>query len=131
MKILRIDMKTREAKTEASLKEHEIIGNRGFIAEIMLSEVPPTCHPLSGYNKLIFATGPLTNTGVPTAGRLSVGGKSPLTEGIKEANSGGIFAGHLVSNGIKAIIVENKPSDDGLYTLVVSEKSASWFPARS
>ncbi len=124
MKILRVDMEKLETKLEDTPGEYDIIGNRGYIAEIMNKEVPPTCHPLSAHNKLIFATGPMANTGVPTAGRLSVGGKSPLTEGIKESNSGGIFAGHLVSNGIKAIVVEDKPADPDLYTLVVSEKES-------
>ena len=121
-------MRTLDVALEASPEEYELIGNRGYIAETMLKEVPPPCHPLSAQNKLIFATGPLANTGVPTAGRLSVGGKSPLTEGIKEANSGGIFAGHLVSNGIKAIIVEDKPMDADLHVLVASETECQLVP---
>lgn len=121
MRILRADMKKLQVRLEESPKEHELMGNRGVTAEIITKEVPPTCHPLSEFNKIIFATGPLAGTGVPTAGRLSIGGKSPLTGGIKESNSGGIFAGVLVSNGIKAIVVENKPEDLDSYVLVVSQ----------
>jgi aldehyde:ferredoxin oxidoreductase len=121
MKIIRVDMGSLQVLTEEIPKEYEILGNRGLIAKTMINEVTPTCHPLSRFNKLIFASGPLAGTGVPTAGRLSVGGKSPLTGGIKESNSGGIFAGKLVQNGIKAIIIEDKPEDTSLYTLVVSQ----------
>ena len=47
--------------------------------------------PLSPDNPLIFSAGPFAGTNFSNANRLSVGCKSPLTGGIKEANSGGTF----------------------------------------
>lgn len=129
MKIIRVNMESLEVRTEKLPREYEILGNRGLIAKVMIKEVPPTCHPLSRFNKLIFANGPLAGTGVPTAGRLSIGGKSPLTGGIKESNSGGVFAGKLVQNGIKVIIIEDKPKDSNLYTLVVSQDQCEIVPS--
>jgi len=41
--------------------------------------------------------------------RISIGGKSPLTGGVKEANAGGTTGLHLILLGIKALIVEDKP----------------------
>jgi hypothetical protein len=64
MKILRVDMEKLQTSTEEVPEGNRIIGNRGMIAKIMLKEVPPTCHPLSRFNKLILATGPFAGTGV-------------------------------------------------------------------
>jgi len=76
-------------------------------------EIYPQCDPLGPQNKLIIATSPLDGLGITCAGRLSVGGESPLTGGIKEANSGGVAATKLVKQGIKAIIVEGLPEKGG------------------
>jgi aldehyde:ferredoxin oxidoreductase len=48
--------------------------------------------PLSEENVLVFTTSPLTGTGAPTSGRLHATFKSPLTDGIGSANSGGHWA---------------------------------------
>ena len=49
----------------------------------------PGCDALGPDNMLVMAPGVLAGTAAPTSGRISVGGKSPLTGGIKEANAGG------------------------------------------
>ena len=43
-------------------------------------------------NPLIFSAGPFAGTSFSNANRTSVGCKSPLTGGIKEANGGGSFS---------------------------------------
>lgn len=52
-------------------------------------------------NKLVFCPGLLGDTTTPCHGRLSIGGKSPLTGTIKEANAGGTFAKRMVSLGLR------------------------------
>ena len=47
----------------------------------------------------------------PTSGRISFGAKSPLTGGIKEANSGGNPGQDLMKLGYRAIIVKGQPAD--------------------
>ena len=64
-------------------------GGRNLIAKLLLREVPPTCDPIGRYNKLIISEGLLGDTILATAGRLSIGGKSPLTGGAKESSVGG------------------------------------------
>jgi hypothetical protein len=59
--------------------------------------------------KLIFAPGIVTGTSAPTSARVSVGGKSPLTGGIKESNAGAAWAPALADMQIKALIVEGQP----------------------
>jgi aldehyde:ferredoxin oxidoreductase len=115
-------------KEEASGKLGEL-GGRGLTSGMVASEVPATCHPLSAENKLVIAPGTLTGTGAPCSGRLSAGAKSPLTRTIKEANSGGMAAIALSTCGIQAIVLEGKPSGDGLYRLVVNSDGVTIEPA--
>jgi len=86
----------------------KFVGGRAIIDYWMNEYVSPTVHPLSEGNQLIVATGLLAGTSAPSSGRLSIGGKSPLTGGIKEANVGGT-AGHKLGRlGVQAIVVEGK-----------------------
>jgi len=65
---------------------------RYLIAKKLLEEGVASVDPMSADNPLIFSAGPFAGTNFSNANRLSVGCKSPLTGGIKEANSGGTFA---------------------------------------
>ena len=55
------------------------------------------------------------------SGRLSIGCKSPLTGGIKEANSGGQAAQVMGRLGYAAIILEGKVPDDSLYKIFINK----------
>ena len=68
-----------------------------------------TCDPLGDGNKLIFAPGLLVGHMLSSTDSISVGGKSPLTGGIKEANAGGRTGLHMAIMGIHALIIEDKP----------------------
>lgn len=124
MEILRVDMSQLSASREALPERHRDWGGRGLIGKIMQDEVPPTCAPLGKENKLIIANGPLAGTRVSSTGRLSVGGKSPLTGGIKEANAGGTAGDAMARLGLRAIVVQDVPADGGLYLLKVGKDSA-------
>jgi len=111
-KILRINMSDLSSKWEDLPNEYETFAGRALTSSIVAKEVDPTCDPLGKFNKLVIAPGLLAGTTAPSSGRLSVGGKSPLTGGIKEANAGGLTGGKLGRLGINAIIIEGKlPSD--------------------
>jgi aldehyde:ferredoxin oxidoreductase len=110
-KILRINMSDLSAKMEEVPEAYRKLGGRGLTAAILEREVPPTCDPLGMENKLVWAPGVLGGTMVPCSGRLSVGAKSPMTKGIKEANSGGAMAQKLARLGIKAVIFEGKAKE--------------------
>jgi aldehyde:ferredoxin oxidoreductase len=118
-KILRINMSDLKITEEPFKEKYAGLGGRGLVARVMLDEVPPTCDPWGPDNKLILATTALTGTGLACVNRLSVGCKSPLTLGIKEANVGGTIAASMANHGIRLIIIEGKPSDDGLWTVRV------------
>ncbi len=110
-KLIRVDMTSQTATSEDFPAEWDVLGGRALSAKILLAECDPTCDPLGPDNVLVFAPGVLAGTAAPTSGRISVGGKSPLTGAIKEANAGGQPGQHLMKLGYRAIIVKGKPSD--------------------
>jgi aldehyde:ferredoxin oxidoreductase len=118
-----------ETNWEPVRPEYECLGGRALIAGILLSEVPPQSDALGPNNKLIFAPGLLGGTNLSSAGRLSVGGKSPLTGGVKEANCGGSGGSDLARLGIKALVVEGQPAPGKLYLLYISGTKAELLPA--
>jgi aldehyde:ferredoxin oxidoreductase len=129
-KLIRIDMSKVNAKVVNTPTKFSRFGGRALSSHIIATEVPPTSHPLSQNNKLIFAPGLLAGTAAPNSGRLSVGAKSPLTGGIKEANVGGT-AGHMLGRlGIKAIIIEGQPKNEDRYVVKVDKKGVEIVPSR-
>jgi aldehyde:ferredoxin oxidoreductase len=105
-KIMRVNLSELKANVEDIPKEYHELGGRGLTSHIISREVPPTTDPLGPKNKLIFSPGILAGTSVPSSGRLSVGAKSPLTNGIKEANFGGAVAQKLAKLGLRAVVIE-------------------------
>ena len=115
MWILRLNMTDRTYRLDEVPEAYKHLGGHGLTSTIVHDEVPPLCHPLGPNNKLVFAPGIVTGTAAPTSARISAGGKSPLTGGIKESNAGTSFAPALAHMGIKAIVVEGQPKEKGKY----------------
>jgi len=122
-KILRIDVGAEGGPkaTTVPVGEYAGLGGRALTSAIISKEVPPLCHPLGGENKLVIAPGLLSGTASAMSGRISVGGKSPLTGGIKEANSGGQASQVLARLGYRAIVLEGKPKGDDLYKVFINK----------
>lgn len=127
--ILRVNMTDRTATYEELPEKYQHLAGRGLTSSIVHDEVDPTCHPLGPNNKLVFAPGLLTGTVAPTSGRVSVGAKSPLTGGVKESNAGTKWAQQLAKLGIKAIIVEGRPEEEGWWGLHLSKDGVQFFEA--
>jgi len=132
-KILRIDMGAEGGPraTEAALGDYAGFGGRAMTSAIVSKEVPPLCHPLGAENKLVIAPGMLSGTIASMSGRISIGCKSPLTGGIKEANSGGQAAQVLARLGYAAIVLEGKPKDDTLYKVFINKDGVTITPDNS
>ena len=122
-KILRINMGADggPAASTESLGDYEGFGGRGLTSAIVSKEVPPTCHPLGEENKLVIAPGLLSGSTAALSGRISVGCKSPLTGGIKEANAGGQAAQMLGRLGYAAIVLEGQPKEKNIYKIFVNK----------
>jgi len=129
MQLLRVDMKQGKTRWEPVPSVYTQLGGRGLTARILLEEIPPTCDALGPLNKLIIAPGLLGGAGVTTAGRLSIGAKSPLTGGVKEANAGGTAGDLLPRLDLKAIVIEGQPETTDIFILVVRNGSAELVPA--
>lgn len=129
MQTWRVNVRTQTLTREAVPDSWEHLGGRGLLARILVDEVDPTCFPLGSKNKLIFAPGLLVGHGLSSCDRISVGGKSPLTQGVKESNAGGRTGLQLTYLGIKALIIEDQPAEPGWWLLHLSMDGARFEPA--
>ncbi len=84
------------------------LGGRGLGARLLWDLVGPEVSPLSPENVLIFTTGPITATGSQTSNRFNVSTKSPLTDTILHANSGGWWGMQFKRTGYDVLIVRGK-----------------------
>lgn len=117
-----VDMTNQTVEKEPLEKDYYEIGGRALVAQYLMKNVPPTCDPLSEENHLIFCTSVFAGTKLTTSNRMSVGGKSPLTGGIKESNVGGYVASLLAEHGIRLIVVKGKPKTKNLWTLHLDQQ---------
>ncbi|MFP3870756.1 MAG: aldehyde ferredoxin oxidoreductase family protein [Syntrophobacteria bacterium] len=128
-KLIRVDMAKGMVRSEDLAADYVQLGGRGLTSTIVAREVPALCHPLGPGNKLVAAPGLLSGTMCPNSGRLSVGGKSPLTGGIKESNVGGNVAMKLGKLGIAGIVLEEKAPEGTFSYLLVNRDGARLLPA--
>jgi aldehyde:ferredoxin oxidoreductase len=91
----------KEIPDESLLRD--FVGGYGVAARLLYDRIPPNTDPLGPDNILGFVTGPLTGTPAPTGTRWTVVGKSPLTDGWGDANSGGFFGPALKRGGYDAV----------------------------
>ncbi len=109
-KILRINLTNETAKVEELPPQvaKEYIGGAGFCIKYLYDEVRKGTDPLGPDNKLIFAPGPFTGTTVPCASRMAVAAKSPLTNALGVALTGGHFPTEVKFAGYDAVIIEGR-----------------------
>ncbi len=134
MQVWRVNLSEKSLKRDAVPESWSRLGGRGLSAKILVEEVPPTCEPLGPLNRLVFAPGLLVGHILTSCDRVSVGGKSPMTGGIKEANAGGSTGLHMTNMGIKALILEGQcrggdKCASGWWVLHLSLQGARFDPA--
>ena len=129
MQVWRVNMQAQTFSRHDPPESWRHLGGRGLLARILLDEVDPTCDPLGPNNKLVFAPGLLVGHMLSSCDRISAGGKSPLTGGIKESNAGGRTGLQMTYLGIKALIVEGQPVEPGWWLLRLSADGAWFEPA--
>ena len=134
-KILRVDLTSSSIKVEETDKEiaKKYIGGKGYATYLLYQYLkeyekkgisPKDINPLGAENVLIFATGPGTGVvGFPSPGRYHVMAlRSPLTNAIGSANSGGKWGPCLKFAGFDAVVVEGA-SDKPVYLEIVDGKA--------
>lgn len=124
--IWRVNVRTQTLSRQPVPESWSRLGGRGLSARILLDEVDPRCDPLGPGNKLIFAPGLLVGHILSSTDRISVGGKSPLTGGVKESNAGGRTGLHMAYMGIHALIIEDQPVEPDFWVLHLSLEGAKW-----
>lgn len=107
-KILRVDLTAGSyaiAELPRQLLE-EYLGGRGLGVRLMRDYFH--LDPFDPDMPLIFAVGPLCGTSAPTAARMSVVSRSPLTGTICDCSAGGRFAWRLKASGLDAVFITGK-----------------------
>ena len=89
-RILRVNLTQGRCESEPLNLEwaEQFLGQRGLASKYLMESMDSALDPLDPGNVLIFATGPLTATMAPTAGRYCVVTKGALTNAIACSNSG-------------------------------------------
>ena len=125
-RLIRVDMTDQSVSIDPFPDDWKLLGGRALSAKILLDECDASCDPLGPDNVLVMAPGVLAGTAAPTSGRISIGGKSPLTGGIKEANAGGNPGQDLMKLGYRAVVVRGQPQDpEKRYALDVTADGAT------
>ncbi|MDD1704025.1 MAG: aldehyde ferredoxin oxidoreductase family protein [Methanoregula sp.] len=88
--------------------KRQFLGGRGFGVKLASDLVPADADALGPENVIVFATGPLTGTGVPLGGRHQVVSKSPLNETLCSSDSGAFFGHELKVAGFDAVVFSGK-----------------------
>ena len=107
-KKLDINLQTQQISAEDVCGDTLGKAGRYLIAKTLVEMEVATVDPLGPRNPLIFSAGPFAGTTFSNANRLSVGCKSPLTGGIKEANAGGTFAYAMGRQEIATMILHGQ-----------------------
>ncbi|MFX0168088.1 MAG: aldehyde ferredoxin oxidoreductase family protein [Candidatus Hodarchaeota archaeon] len=118
--ILRIDLTNQQVRTEPvdwSIAR-QFIGGTGYATSLLYKEVPKGIEPLSSENKLIFCTGPVTGTIWPTAGRMAIVTKAPLTGIWGESHVGGHLGPELKYAGYDFVIIEGRAEAPTVVSIV-------------
>lgn len=131
-KILKVDLTTKEIKTESTSEEisKNYIGGKGYAVYLLYQYLkeceakgisPNSINPLGPENILIFATGPGTGVaGFPSSGRYHIMAlRAPLTGSIGSGNSGGEWGPFLKFSGFDAVVIEGA-SDTPVYISIVN-----------
>lgn len=101
---------------DEDLKER-YIGGRGFITRWLMDMVPVGVPALDPENVLIFATGPLTGTNVPTSSRIEIGALAPETGIYSTGSAGGSFGTKLKRAGLDALVINGR-SEHPVYIMI-------------
>lgn len=103
-------------------KENNYIDyGRGLIARILKEEVMPETGRLMNENVVCLIPGLFSGTLAPSTGRLLIGTKSSISEGIQISNLAGTISQKLASLNIDAIVITGRNIDETPLTILIEE----------
>lgn len=126
-RLLNVDLTAARIWVETIPSEllHSYLGGRGLGVRLMRDYYQ--LDPFSADIPLIFAAGPLCGTPAPTAARLAVVSRSPLTGTIYDCSAGGRFAWRLKAAGFDALKIFGQSSAP--VVLQIDTQGARLLPA--
>jgi len=122
-KLLEINL-TNNTVGDRKLKEEVLknyLGGSGLAAKLLYDELQTDLSPLHPDSPLLFFSGLLTGTPIPTASKLSICAKSPLTGIWNEATVGGKLGAELKFCGYEGIIIMGK-AEKPVYLYITPEE---------
>ena len=114
-KILRVNLANGKIKEESLPEEatlRKFVGCVGLGMKFLFDEVPPKVQPLDPENRLIFMTGPLTGTSVPSSSNWTVVTVNhSVPKAAATSHSHGIWGVRLKLQGYDGIIFQGAAKD--------------------
>ena len=109
-KVLRVDLSTGVITKEDTTKYKPYLGGTGLGYKVLWDEVPPGTKALDVGNKIIFGVGPLSGTGAPLSGRVSIITLSPVSPLDLPAagHMGGHWGPELKYAGYDSLIIQGR-----------------------
>ncbi len=132
-KVLRIDLTTGKISSEDTIAKYkDYLGGNGLAYKVLWDEVPPGTKAFDPQNRLIFGVGPLTGTGAPTAGRVSITSLWPMApmELPGTGHMGGHWGSELKYAGWDSVIIQGK-ADKPVWISIIDDnveiRDAKWI----
>jgi aldehyde:ferredoxin oxidoreductase len=128
-RVLHADLSTRSFHVEALGEDvyRQFLGGYGLGAYLMWKHFPKGTDALAPEACFAIVSGLLTGARTPFSGRIQIVGKSPLTNGWADSNSGGSVASQLRRAGYDALVVKGRASEPTV--LVVRDGEVRFEPA--
>lgn len=109
-KVLMVDLTTGKMEVENPGEKmyRKYLGGNGLGMYYCMRDIPKGADPLGPENVLALTTGPLVGAPIIGASRMSANAKSPVTNGVGDAQAGGYWAPALKFSGYDAVVVKGK-----------------------
>jgi len=122
-KVLKVNLTIGNISTKSISEEvlKNYLGGRGINIKALYDTTNKNTDPLGPDSPLIFGTGSLTGTIVPSSGRHNITARSPLTGILGDSNSGGFWGAELKQAGYDQIIITGK-AERPVYLKIINEK---------
>ena len=112
-KVLRVDLSTGKISSEDTIAKYKnFLGGAGLGYKVLWDEVPPGTKAWDPENRLVFGVGPLSGTGSPLSGRVTITSLGPVSylELPTTGHMGGHWGAELKFAGWDGIIIQGKAS---------------------
>ncbi len=102
-----VNLSSSRVRREATCKTvtRSFLGGRGANIAILHERLFPGLDPLDPDAPLVLGVGPLVGTGLPSASRFNVSGRSPQTGILGDSNAGGGFGQELRYAGVDQVVI--------------------------